>query len=86
MKNRNCIVIIIASLESDTDHEPENFWQEGEDREVENRLVMKLDFNKFDVIKELLQNRSKIVWCMRLERAGDDEERGRLEVCLGLRV
>ena len=55
--------------------------QEGDDRDVENKLVLKLEFDKFEVIKELLRNRLKVVWCMRLERAQDEAERQRIEVC-----
>lgn len=50
-----------------------------EDREVENRLVMLLDFDRFELIKELLKNRLRIVWCMRLARTETDEERQRVE-------
>ena len=53
------------------------------DREVENLLVTLLEYDKFDMIKELLRNRLKIVWCIRLERA-DHDERKRLEVTLSL--
>ena len=38
-------------------------------REVENRLVSLLDFERFELIKELLRNRLRVVWCMRLARA-----------------
>jgi pre-mRNA-splicing helicase BRR2 len=48
-------------------------------REVENRLVMLLDFDRFELIKELLKNRLRIVWCMRLARAEDEEQRQRVE-------
>jgi pre-mRNA-splicing helicase BRR2 len=51
-----------------------------DDREVENRLVMMLDFEKFDLIKMLLKNRIKIVWCTRLGRAQYDSERKNLEM------
>ncbi|KAI5074534.1 hypothetical protein GOP47_0010495 [Adiantum capillus-veneris] len=51
---------------------------EGDDREVENRLVMLLDYNKFDLIKVLIKNRLKVVWCTRLARAEDDAERKRI--------
>ena len=50
------------------------------DREVENSLVVKLNFDKFELIKQLLKNRLKIVWCTKLERAESNEERARLEV------
>ena len=54
--------------------------QTGEDRDVENRLVQLLDFDKFELIKELLKNRLKIVWCTRLQRAQAEDERARIEV------
>ncbi|CAM0948106.1 unnamed protein product [Alopecurus aequalis] len=51
----------------------------GDDRDVENRLVMELDYEKFDLIKLVLKNRFKIVWCTRLARAEDQEERKKIE-------
>lgn len=48
---------------------------------MENLLVSLLEYDKFDMIKELLRNRLKIVWCIRLERAENDD-RARLEVAL----
>lgn len=52
---------------------------EGEDKDVENKLVMLLDFDKFDLIKLLLRNRLKIVWCTRLARAEDQDQRKKIE-------
>lgn len=52
---------------------------EGDDRDVENRLVMLLEYEKFDLIKLLLRNRLKIVWCTRLARAEDQEQRKKIE-------
>ncbi|XP_042508721.1 DExH-box ATP-dependent RNA helicase DExH12-like [Macadamia integrifolia] len=52
---------------------------EGDDREVENRLLVLLDFDKFSLIKFLLRNRLKIVWCTRLARSEDQEERKKIE-------
>ena len=49
---------------------------------MENALVALLDFDKFDLIKDLLRNRLKIVWCTRRERAQSEDERTRIEVCL----
>lgn len=43
--------------------------QRPESREVENALVGLLDFENFELIKELMRNRARIVWCMRLGRA-----------------
>ncbi len=37
-------------------------------REAENRLVMLLDFDKFELIKMLLANQVAIVWCTKLAR------------------
>jgi pre-mRNA-splicing helicase BRR2 len=51
----------------------------GDDRDVENRLVMLLDYEKFDLIKLLLRNRLKIVWCTRLARAEDQDQRKNIE-------
>ncbi|KAK9842537.1 hypothetical protein WJX81_005041 [Elliptochloris bilobata] len=53
--------------------------QVEDEAEVENALVALLDFDKFDLIKELLRNRLKIVWCTRRERAQSEEERARIE-------
>lgn len=52
---------------------------EGDDREVENRLVMLLDYDKFDLIKLLLRNRLKVVWCTRLARAEDEDAKKSIE-------
>ncbi|KAG6487258.1 DExH-box ATP-dependent RNA helicase DExH12-like [Zingiber officinale] len=52
---------------------------EGDDRDVENRLVMLLDYDKFQLIKLLLRNRLKIVWCTRLARAEDQDQRKKIE-------
>ncbi|KAI3960834.1 hypothetical protein MKW92_027349 [Papaver armeniacum] len=52
---------------------------ESGDREVERNLLVLLDFDKFELIKVLLRNRLKIVWCTRLARATDEEERNKIE-------
>lgn len=52
---------------------------ETDDREVENKLLFHLEFDKFSLIKFLLRNRMKIVWCTRLARAQDQEEREKIE-------
>jgi hypothetical protein len=41
----------------------------SDDRAVENELVMTLGFDHFELIKELLRNRVKLVWCIKLSRA-----------------
>ena len=38
-----------------------------------------LDFEHFDLVRELLKNRLTIVWCTRLQRAQADDERQRIE-------
>ncbi|CAN6808070.1 unnamed protein product [Brassica oleracea] len=52
---------------------------EGSDRDVENKLLMHLQFEKFSLVKFLLQNRHKVVWCTRLARARDQDERNQIE-------
>jgi len=52
---------------------------DDDDREVENKLVILLDYDKFDFIKILLQNRAKISYCMRLHRCSNQEEREKIE-------
>ncbi|KAM7261422.1 hypothetical protein ACFE04_008789 [Oxalis oulophora] len=52
---------------------------EGDDREVETKLLVLLQFDKFNLIKFLLRNRLKIVWCTRLARAEDQDERKKIE-------
>ncbi|KAJ7961552.1 DExH-box ATP-dependent RNA helicase [Quillaja saponaria] len=52
---------------------------EGDDREVETKLLVHLQFEKFPLIKYLLRNRLKVVWCTRLARAEDQDERKKIE-------
>ncbi|KAL2892261.1 DExH-box ATP-dependent RNA helicase DExH12 [Bienertia sinuspersici] len=52
---------------------------EGEDREIENTLLTRLDYDRFNLVRFLVRNRWKIVWCTRLARAEDQEERKRIE-------
>ncbi|GAV65809.1 DEAD domain-containing protein/Helicase_C domain-containing protein/Sec63 domain-containing protein [Cephalotus follicularis] len=52
---------------------------EGDDREVEMKLLVPLQFDKFSLVKFLSRNRLKIVWCTRLARAEDQEERKKIE-------
>ena len=51
---------------------------EAEERDAENRLVILLDYDKFDLIKLLLRHRWKIAVCTRLAQAQSDDERARL--------
>ena len=62
--------------------------QEGEERDVQDQLVELLQYDNFPLIKELMRNRTIVVWCQRLARAQNDTERSRIEVeavfcCLG---
>lgn len=50
-----------------------------DERVCENKLVVLLDYDKFDFIKVLLQNRAKIYYCTMLKQAQSDEEREALE-------
>lgn len=52
---------------------------EGDDRELENKLLYHFQFDKFSLIKLLLSKRFKVVWCTRLARAQDQEERKNIE-------
>ncbi|WCJ44783.1 U5 small nuclear ribonucleoprotein helicase putative [Euphorbia peplus] len=49
------------------------------DMDVENTLTLQLGFDKFNLIKLLFRNRLKIVWCTRLARAKDQQERQEIE-------
>ncbi len=46
----------------------------ADQRALENELVLSLGFEQFDLIKELIKNRLRVVWCTRLSRA---QARGR---------
>ncbi|XP_018491321.2 DExH-box ATP-dependent RNA helicase DExH12 [Raphanus sativus] len=50
-----------------------------DDRDVENKLLAHLQYEKFSLVKFLLRNRLKVVWCTRLARAEDQDERNRIE-------
>ncbi|CAK4441295.1 unnamed protein product [Aphanomyces euteiches] len=45
----------------------------------ENKLVLLLDYDKFEFIKVLLQNRAKVVYCTRLKQVESDVERQAIE-------
>lgn len=53
-----------------------------DDRAAEGALVALLDYDKFDLIKLLLHNRAKVLWCTRLARAQDAEEAKRIEAAM----
>nr|GMD43550.1 DExH-box ATP-dependent RNA helicase DExH12-like [Ipomoea batatas] len=52
---------------------------EGDDREVENKLLLHLGYEMFGLIKYLLRNRLKVVWCTRLARAEDQDMKKKIE-------
>ena len=56
--------------------------QEDEERDVQDQLVELLQYDNFPLIKELMRNRTVVVWCQRLARSQNDSERSRIEVCL----
>uniref|UniRef100_A0A0D9VYU9 U5 small nuclear ribonucleoprotein 200 kDa helicase n=1 Tax=Leersia perrieri TaxID=77586 RepID=A0A0D9VYU9_9ORYZ len=56
-----------------------NILAEGDNKDVETRLVMLLNYENFDLIKLLLHNRFKIFWCTCLARAENQEQRNKIE-------
>jgi len=44
-------------------------------RQVENDLIELFDYDHFDTVKVLMKNQAKIVWCTKLARAGEGEDR-----------
>lgn len=70
---------VLTVLHRDEDESNNNNEEDEDDREVENKLVILLDYDKFDFIKVLLQNRAKISYCMRLHRADSAEEKAQIE-------
>ncbi|KAL7252810.1 hypothetical protein ACSBR1_007383 [Camellia fascicularis] len=52
---------------------------DDDDLKVETKLLGHLQFDNFSLVKCLLQNRLKIVWCTRLARAEDQEKREKIE-------
>ncbi|TDH71432.1 uncharacterized protein CCR75_005989 [Bremia lactucae] len=45
----------------------------------ENRLVLLLDYDKFEFIKLILENRAKVLYCTKLKQAQNDDERRKIE-------
>jgi pre-mRNA-splicing helicase BRR2 len=50
-----------------------------DERDVENKLVVLLDYDKFDFIKVLLKNRHAIDFCSRLLQAQDETEKAAIQ-------
>ncbi|GMP80656.1 hypothetical protein CsSME_00035676 [Camellia sinensis var. sinensis] len=61
------------------DEEEEQNGFDDDDLKVETKLLGHLQFDNFSLVKCLLQNRLKIVWCTRLARAEDQETREKIE-------
>ena len=61
--------IILRVLENDKNSE----------HDLENELVPILEYRSFELIKLLLSNRWKVVWCTKLARAQNDEEKNQIE-------
>ncbi|WMV35434.1 hypothetical protein MTR67_028819 [Solanum verrucosum] len=53
--------------------------ESGDDRDVETKLLVHLQYDKFNLIKYLLRNRLKVVWCTCLARAEDQKKRKKIE-------
>lgn len=51
----------------------------GADRSRENRLVLLLDYDKFDLVKLLLRNRATIVYCIKYARSTSVEGRAAVQ-------
>ena len=66
---------ISAKLAEDT----LSILQISDERGCENKLVVLLDFDKFEFIKLLLRNRAKIYYCTRLKQAQSNTEREAIE-------
>ena len=51
----------------------------SDDRECENKLVLMLDYDKFDFIRVLRKNRIRLGYCVRLAKAGEGLEKTNIE-------
>jgi len=63
-----------ASTTNNVSSQVYDILQLNDDRDCENKLVQLLEFDKFKLIQKLMKNRWKIVYCVKLKRAGDDHE------------
>ena len=61
------------------DEEEEQNGFDDDDLKVETKLLGHLQFDNFSLVKWLLQNRLKIVWCSRLAWAEEQETREKIE-------
>ena len=53
--------------------------KENTEHDIENELVPIFEYTNFEVVKLLITNRWQIVWCTKLARSQNDEEKKRLE-------
>jgi len=60
--------------------------QLSDERACENKLVVLLEYDKFDFVKLLLQNRAKVLYCTMLKQAQSDAEREAIEKEMSLDV
>eukprot|EP00485_Elphidium_margaritaceum_P012587 CAMPEP_0202691912 /NCGR_PEP_ID=MMETSP1385-20130828/6470_1 /ASSEMBLY_ACC=CAM_ASM_000861 /TAXON_ID=933848 /ORGANISM="Elphidium margaritaceum" /LENGTH=2422 /DNA_ID=CAMNT_0049347375 /DNA_START=646 /DNA_END=7914 /DNA_ORIENTATION=- len=51
-------------------------------RELENRVAQVLGYGNWEFTKKMLRNKDVIVWCTKLKRAHDDEDRKRIETVM----
>lgn len=68
-----------ANLSSKASEEILSILRISDERSCENKLVVLLDFDKFEFIKLLLKNRVKIYYCSRIKQAQNDSERESIE-------
>ena len=66
-----------ATISSKKAEEALEILQTPDERACENRLLLLLEVERFDLVKFLMHNRKKISYCTRLERAknNDDEKK-----------
>lgn len=53
-----------------------------DDRTAEGALVALLDYDKFELVKLLLHNRARVLWCTRLARAQDEAQQRDVEAAM----
>lgn len=68
-----------ANISSKLAEETLDLLQIVDERLCENKLVVLLDFDKFDFIKLLMKNKVKIYYCTKLKQAQTEEEKRAVE-------
>ncbi|KAL9656222.1 hypothetical protein ABK040_007838 [Willaertia magna] len=51
----------------------------NDEHESENQLVQLLDYDKIDLVQKLMKNRLKIIYCIKLHKAENEEEKSKIE-------